>query len=488
MLKNVISKGARATIAVRANSDIPAGEPSFNQMVLINQAKAMPIVKDYILNKKVVSDQKRAEMEGHWSDKYTNFSVEQINGTFEGMNECEELIKVKLRLKKDDGGYENIDAYRARHSTHKTPTKGGFRFAPDVCEDEVQALAALMTWKCACLDVPFGGAKGGVAVNGRTLSQKERKQIAEQYAEKMYHHGFLGPAVDVPAPDMFTGEAEMKWAAAKYKSLNPTDGNGAGCITGKPINHGGIHGRTAATGRGVRAATEFFCNEESFMSQLGLSTGLAGKSVIVQGFGNVGFHAARYCHRDGAKIVGVIEHDGAIFNPEGIKPVELDRYKSEHNSIVGFPGAEARGQDLLFADVDILLACAKEQVIHGGNAGQIKAKVITEGANGPITPNGDKILQGNNILVIPDLYANAGGVHVSHLEWCKNRGEKLGKEAGKSEKEVVHAILDKDMANAAQDIVMRQEQFGIDKLDLRTAAMAHSIKKVFDLKVETFNE
>ncbi|MEM9797923.1 MAG: Glu/Leu/Phe/Val dehydrogenase dimerization domain-containing protein [Pseudomonadota bacterium] len=341
--------------------------------------------------------------------------VEKIrvcNGTY--------TVRFGVRLR---GEIHTFTGYRSVHSEHMEPVKGGIRYAMAVNQDEVEALAALMTYKCALVEVPYGGSKGGLAIDPNEWNAHELELITRRFAYELVKRDLINPAQNVPAPDMGTGEREMAWIADQYQRMNTTDINSRACVTGKPLNAGGIAGRVEATGRGVQyALREFFRNADD-VHAAGLTGKLDGKRVIVQGLGNVGWHAAHFLStEDGCKVTTVIERDGAITNPKGIDVTLLRQHIQETGGVQNFPGTdfEPEGVKLLEAECDILIPAALEGVIHEGNAAMVKAPLIIEAANGPITSDADEILRQKGTIIIPDMYANAGGVTVSYFEWVKN--------------------------------------------------------------------
>jgi glutamate dehydrogenase (NAD(P)+) len=329
-------------------------------------------------------------------------------------------VRFGVRLR---GAIHTFTGFRSVHSEHMEPVKGGIRYSLAVNQDEVEALAALMTYKCALVEAPFGGSKGGLCIDPREYNEHELELITRRFAYELAKRDLIHPAQNVPAPDMGTSEREMAWIADQYRRMNTTDINASACVTGKPIHAGGIHGRVEATGRGVQYALREFFRHPEDVRRAKLSGTLDGKRIIVQGLGNVGYHAAKFLsEEDGAKVVAIIERDGALVDEDGLDVEAVRHWIATHGGVTGFAGCThvENGNTLLEADCDILIPAALEGVIHLGNADRIRAPLIIEAANGPITAGADDILRKKGTVIIPDLYANAGGVTVSYFEWVKN--------------------------------------------------------------------
>lgn len=329
-------------------------------------------------------------------------------------------VRFGVRLR---GQMHTFTGYRSVHSEHMEPVKGGIRYALAVDQDEVEALAALMTFKCALVEAPFGGSKGGLCIDPRQWEEHELEQITRRFAFELVKRDLINPSQNVPAPDMGTGEREMAWIADTYRRMNTTDINGNACVTGKPAHAGGIQGRVEATGRGVQYALREFFRHPEDVKAANLSGTLDGKRVIVQGLGNVGYHAAKFLQEeDGSHIIGIIERDGALYNPDGLNVEKVREWIVKHGGVSGYPDAthHAEGGAVLEEECDILIPAALEGVINMGNAERIKAPLIIEAANGPVTAGADDILRKKGTVIIPDMYANAGGVTVSYFEWVKN--------------------------------------------------------------------
>ncbi|MEO7306808.1 MAG: Glu/Leu/Phe/Val dehydrogenase [Ferruginibacter sp.] len=445
-------------------------------------------------------------------DKAAKFTKWDL-GILEQIKACNSVYQMRFPVKRDDGSIEVIEAYRVQHSHHKAPCKGGIRFSDEVNQDEVMALASLMTYKCAIVNVPFGGGKGGIKINPRKYSEYELEKITRRYTSELVKKNFIGPGIDVPAPDYGTGSREMAWIVDTYASLKPGEIDAAGCVTGKPVTQGGVRGRTEATGLGVFFGIREVCNMEDVMKKQGLSVGIEGKTVVVQGMGNVGFYCAKFFREHGAKVIAIAEYEGAIFNADGLNEEEVFAHRKASGSILNFPGATnlANNTDALELECDILIPAALENVINGQNAPRIKAKIVGEAANGPCTPEADEVFTQKGILCVPDMYLNAGGVTVSYFEWLKNlshvrygRMEKrfnenmnmqiinqmealTGKSVGASQKkqivhgadeqELVHSGLEETMITATREI-MEIWKNNPEIPDMRTAAYVSAINKV----------
>lgn len=433
-------------------------------------------------------------------------------GLLDQIKACNSVYRFRFPIRKGDS-VEVIDGWRVEHSNHMSPTKGGIRYSEMVNEDEVMALAALMTYKCAIVNVPFGGAKGGIKINTKNYSVAELENITRRYTVELIKKNFIGPAIDVPAPDYGSGEREMSWIADTYNTMHPGQLDALACVTGKPIALHGIHGRKEATGRGVAIAIRECASIIEDMKPLGLTSGLAGKRVIIQGLGNVGYHTAKYLSEFGAEIVGLCEYEGAIYNSNGLDVEAVVSHRKESGSILGFNGAidiknSAEG---LEQECDILVPAALENQLTIDNIGRIKAKIIAEAANGPTSPQAAKAFIEKGGMIIPDMYCNAGGVTVSYFEWLKNlshvafgrmdkryeentslnlvnliqkmTGVSLTSEQrslvikGASELELVNSGLEETMIRSYHEI--RNIKNNNPKIDnLRTAAFVGSIDKI----------
>ncbi|MBQ0748965.1 MAG: Glu/Leu/Phe/Val dehydrogenase [Roseovarius sp.] len=350
-------------------------------------------------------------------------------------------VRFGVRLR---GQIHTFTGYRSVHSEHMEPVKGGIRYAMGVNQDEVEALAALMTYKCALVEAPFGGSKGGLRLDPRQWEEHELEMITRRFAYELIKRDLINPAQNVPAPDMGTGEREMAWIADQYKRMNTTDINYRACVTGKPINAGGIQGRVEATGRGVQYALHEFFRHPEDVAAAHLSGTLEGKRVIVQGLGNVGYHAAKFLsEEDGCLVTGIIERDGALVDDKGLNVEAVRNWIARHGGVDGYPEGKyvKDGAKVLEQECDILIPAAMEGVINLGNAAQIKAPLIIEAANGPVTAGADDILRQKGTVIIPDMYANAGGVTVSYFEWVKNLSHIRFGRIGRRQEEARHQLL-----------------------------------------------
>jgi len=397
-------------------------------------------------------------------------------------------VRFGVRLR---GKIETFTGYRSVHSEHMEPVKGGIRYAVSVNQDEVEALAALMTYKCALVETPFGGSKGGLCLDPRDYDEHELEQITRRFAYELIKRDLINPSQNVPAPDMGTSEREMAWMSDQYARMNTTDINSRASVTGKPLNAGGIQGRVEATGRGVQyALREFFRHPEDKL-KAGLSGDLDGKRIVVQGLGNVGYHAALFLSReDGAKVTGVIERDGGLWNPEGIDVAAVHEWMRSNGGVQGFPGAtyDANGSALLEYDCDILIPAALEGVINLSNADRVRAPLIIEAANGPVTSGADEILRKKGCVIIPDMYANAGGVTVSYFEWVKNLSHIRFGRMQRRQEEARHQILIDELERLSADKELGwtlspgfKEQYlkGADELELVRSGLDDTMRAAY---------
>ncbi len=451
---------------------------------------------------KAVSCLQISEGKKTYTDELAN-QIMSANSTY--------IVRFGVKLR---GKMYTFTGYRSVHSDHFEPVKGGIRYDIEVNQDEVDALAALMTFKCSLVEVPFGGSKGGLIINIRDWTEDELERITRRFTQELAKRDLIHPSQNVPAPDVGTGEREMAWIADEYRRLNPTDLNAWACVTGKPVNKGGIGGRAEATGRGVQYALQAFFDNSEDLKKTGLSTGLKDKRIIVQGLGNVGYHAALFLSReDGCLITHVIERDGSVINPDGIDILKLRKYILKNAGVKGFDGFTSMGSEVMEKDADILIPAAMELVINKDNAHKIKTPLIIEAANGPISSEADEILNSKGTVIIPDLYANAGGVTVSYFEWIKNlsrirlgrlqrraqenqtflmiealekmTGSKFPKEyrelvmKGSAEIDLVRSGLEDTMRNT-YEVISEVWNKNSNVNDLRTAAMMVAVKRIMD--------
>ena len=394
------------------------------------------------------------------------------SGILQQIKQCNSVYQMRFPIKRESGEIVTLEAYRVQHSHHKTPCKGGIRFSLAVNQDEVMALAALMTYKCAIVNVPFGGAKGGIKIRPRDYTPYELEKITRRYTAELIKKNFIGPGTDVPAPDYGTGEREMAWIQDTYVAMHPGEIDAQGCVTGKPVSQGGVRGRTEATGLGVFYGLTEICNMHTLMDKIGLPLGVKGKRICIQGLGNVGYHSALFFQQAGAVIVGIAEYEGAIKNYNGLDVEQVWAHRKKTGSILGFPGAEnfEKSADALEMECDILIPAALENVINAGNANRIKAKIVGEAANGPLTPEADDILNPKGILIVPDMYLNAGGVTVSYFEWLKNLSHvRYGRLEKRFTENMNHHIVDmvenltgKKISPVERDFIIH----GADEVDL----------------------
>ncbi|XP_052835443.1 glutamate dehydrogenase, mitochondrial isoform X1 [Drosophila gunungcola] len=485
-------------------------DPEFSAMVLYYYHRAAQTMEPELVK----------EME-----KYPHMQPEErqarVSAILNLLGSVSASVEVNFPIVRKNGNYEIISGYRSHHVRHRLPLKGGIRYALDVNESEVKALAAIMTFKCACVNLPYGGSKGGVCIDPKQYTVDELQTITRRYTMELLKRNMIGPGIDVPAPDVNTGPREMAWIVDQYqKTFGYKDINSLAIVTGKPVHIGGINGRHSATGRGVWKTGDLFLRDKDWMDLIKFKTGWKDKRVIVQGFGNVGSFAAKFVHEAGAKVIGIKEFDVSLVNNDGIDINDLFNYKDEMKSIKGYPKAEETTEELLTADTDILMPCATQKVITSENANDIKAKLILEGANGPTTPAGEKILLEKGVLLVPDLYCNAGGVTVSYFEYLKNINHvSYGKMNSKTTSEIIIELMNSineslqqcgdsypeikankklkriqectteaDIVDAALQTVLESAAIGIKQMankyelcnDLRQAAYIWSASKIFN--------
>jgi glutamate dehydrogenase (NAD(P)+) len=417
--------------------------------------------------------------------------TEHPKGLLDQIRACNSVYSFQFPVR-TQRGIEVITGWRAQHSHHKLPVKGGIRYSEHANEDEVKALAALMTYKCAVIDVPFGGAKGAVKINPKNYTVVELEQITRRYTSELIKKNFIGPGVDVPAPDYGTGAREMSWIADTYAAFHPGEIDALACVTGKPVSQGGVRGRLEATGRGVFYGLREACSHDEDMQQLGLEKGIEGKRIVVQGLGNVGYHAAKFCQQGGALIVGLAEYEGAIYHPQGLDVEAVMKHRKETGSLLNFPGATNLGsrEEALELECDILIPAALENQITEENAPRVRARIVAEAANGPVTAKAEGELLRNNIMVIPDIFLNAGGVTVSYFEWLKNlshvRFGRMGKRFEQTTFENLLRVVEESTGRSLSDAERKTVARGADEIDLVNSGLEESMAVAYNQIRETW--
>ena len=420
------------------------------------------------------------------SAKLLNFSDDLL----EHLKSTHSLIKVNVGVVLD-GKINNFTGWRAVHSEHILPTKGGLRYSETVDQDDTEALASLMTYKCAIVNIPFGGAKGGLKINPKNYTMPQLREITKAFASKLINKGFISPALNVPAPDVGTSEREMEWILETYKTLKPDDINYRGCVTGKPLHRGGIAGRTEATGRGIEEVVREIFRHEDIVKEAGLKNELKDNEIIVQGFGNVGSNLAKHLYnRDNAKIIAIGEYDGYLYNKKGIDINALIEFFQKNKSINNPKLGEFKNNpsELLELDCDILIPAALENAITVDNVDKIKTKLIIEAANGPVSFEADQKLFEKGVMIIPDIYVNAGGVVVSYFEWVKDISHiRFGRVEKRFQEQKILDIIDliDKKTNTKTDFdTIKKIIHGADEEDLAFSGLEDSMRNAF---IEIYN-
>ena len=412
-------------------------------------------------------------------------------GLLEQIKGCNAVYEMTFPVKIGNT-YQVIEAFRVQHSHHRLPTKGGIRFSHLVNRDEVMALAALMSYKCALVDVPFGGAKGGVKISPRKYTEQQLELITRRYTTELIRKNFIGPGLDVPAPDYGTGSREMAWILDTYQTFKHGEIDSAACVTGKPESQNGIKGRTEATGRGVYYGIRQFLSYADDAKALGLEPGLAGKTMVIQGLGNVGSYSGSISQTEGdAIIIGVSEIEGTIYSEKGINIEKLLKFRKDKGSILGFPGTKTLPDrnDWVAIECDILVPAALENQITTENAKKVKAKIIAEAANGPVTSEAADILAKKGIVILPDMYLNAGGVTVSYFEWLKNLSHmRFGRMEKRFQENSLSNLLSTVERLTGQNVSTREKSVlthGADEIDLVRSGLEDTMVNAYDEIRET---